>query len=121
VEPYSREELRRLLSVCDLDLEGRRVRVIGKGGKIGIAPFCSKTAKALWAYLIERKARARCDALWVTEEGMPFSIEGLVSWFGRLKKRASVTSPGGVHRLRYTAAVPERGQGLFLASALPQA
>ena len=31
----------------DLDLEGKRVRVIGKGGKIGIVPFSSRTAKAL--------------------------------------------------------------------------
>lgn len=143
VEPYSREELKRLLAVCDLDirtgarftglrnkamlllfldsglrraemanlhlgdldLEGKRVRVMGKGGKIGIVPFSPRTAKALWAYLVERKARAKADALWVTEEGLPFSLEGLVSWFNRLKKRAGVTSPGGVHRLRHTAAL----------------
>ena len=96
VEGYSRDELRRLLAVCDLDiktgacftgirnkamlllfidsglrraemvhfrkddidLDGRRVRVVGKGNKMGIAPFSPKTAKALWAWLIERKARA---------------------------------------------------------------
>jgi site-specific recombinase XerD len=81
------------------------VRVLGKGGKTGIAPFCSKTAKALWAYLAERKWRAKADTFWLTEEGMPFSVEGLVSWFNRLKKRAGVTSPGGVHRLRHTAAL----------------
>ena len=81
------------------------MRVMGKGGKIGIVPFSPKTAKALWAYLVERKARAKADALWVTEEGLPFSLEGLVSWFNRLKKRAGVTSPGGVHRLRHTAAL----------------
>jgi len=143
VEPYSREELKRLLAVCDLDirtgarftglrnkamlllfldsglrraemanlqlgdldLEGKRVRVMGKGGKIGIAPFSSTTAKALWAYLVERKARTKADALWVTEEGACFSVDGLDSWFSRLKKRARVTGPGGMHRMRHTAAL----------------
>ena len=93
------------LRLNDLDLESRRVRVVGKGNKIGIAPFSAKTAKALWAWLLERKPRARTDHLWVTEEGQHFSIEGLVSWFARLKKRAGVNSPGGMHRLRHTAAL----------------
>jgi len=34
------------------------------------------------------------------EEEQAFSIKGLVSWFTRLKKRAGVNGPGGVHRLR---------------------
>ena len=93
------------LRLNDLDLESRRVRVMGKGGKIGIAPFSPRTAKALWAYLVERKDRAKTDAFWVTEEGVSFSVEGLDSWFGRLKKRAGITAPGGVHRLRHTAAL----------------
>jgi len=93
------------LRLCDLDLDDRRVRVIGKGNKVGTAPFCAKTAKALWAWLIERKPRARTDRLWITEEGQQFSTEGLVSWFARLKKRAGVNGSGGVHRLRHSAAL----------------
>jgi len=34
------------------------------------------------------------------EEEQAFSIEGLVSWFTRLKKRASANGRGGVHHLR---------------------
>lgn len=93
------------LRLSDLDLESRRVRVLGKGNKIGIAPFSPKTAKALWAWLIERKPRAKTDRLWVTEEGQAFSVNGLVSWFTRLKGCAGVHSPGGVHRLRHTSAL----------------
>jgi len=93
------------LRLTDLDLESRRVRVLGKGNKIGAAPFSPKTAKALWAWLIERKLRAKTDYLWITEEGNAFSIEGLVSWFTRLKKRAAVNGHGGMHRLRHTAAL----------------
>ncbi|GAJ12216.1 unnamed protein product, partial [marine sediment metagenome] len=57
------------LRLSDLDLDSKRVRVIGKGNKIGIAPFSPKTAKVLWAWLVERKPRAKTDRLWVTEEG----------------------------------------------------
>jgi site-specific recombinase XerD len=94
-----------LLSLSDIDLEQRIVRVVGKGNKIGICPFSSKTAKAIWFYLLERKKRAKCDALWVTEEGRPFTVSGVSSWFVRLKQRAGVNSPGRVHRLRHTAAL----------------
>ncbi len=143
VEPFTLDELKRLLAVCELDirsgarfiglrnrtmlllfldsglrraemanlklrdlhLDARRVMVLGKGNKVGVVPFCSKTAKAIWFYLVERKNRAVCDSLWVTEEGRAFSIDGMDSWFDRLKRRAGVTSPGCLHKLRHTSAL----------------
>lgn len=143
IEGYSREELQRLLAVCDLDiktgavftglrnkamlflfidsglrraelvnlrlddvsLEKKVSRVVGKGNKVGIAPFSVKTAKIIWSWTIERKKRAKTDHLWVTEEGNAFSASGLASWFERLKKRAGINNSGGVHRLRHTAAL----------------
>ena len=93
------------LKLGDLNLEQRCVRVIGKGNKIGICPFSAKTAKAVWLYLLERKHRAKSDALWVTEEGRQFSVGGLSSSFVYLKKRAGVNSQGRVHRLRHTSAL----------------
>jgi site-specific recombinase XerD len=143
IEPYGVDELKRLLSVCELDiktgacftglrnkallllfidsaarlsemaqlrladlnLEQRCIRVIGKGGKVGVCPFSAKTAKAIWLYLLERKHRAKSDALWVTEEGKPFSASGISSCFLRLKMRAGVNSHGRLHRLRHTSAL----------------
>ena len=93
------------LEIADLDLGNRHVRVLGKGNKVGIVPFSPKTAKAIWIYLVERKSRAKSDKLFLTEEGTPFSINGINSWFNRLKKRAGLNGPGGVHRLRHTAAL----------------
>jgi site-specific recombinase XerD len=93
------------LKLSDLDLNQKTVRVIGKGNKIGMCPFSAKTAKVIWLYLLERKKRAKCDALWVTEEGKPFTIEGFGSCFTRLKTRAGVNSPGRIHRLRHTSAL----------------
>jgi site-specific recombinase XerD len=94
-----------LSTLQDLDLEQKSVRVVGKGNKVGICPFSSKTAKAIWLYLLERKKRAKSDALWITEEGTPFTVDGLGSWFTRLKRRAGVNGPGRVHRLRHTSAL----------------
>jgi len=143
IEPFTAEEVKRLMAVCDLDirtgarftglrnramtllfvdsalrrkemvnlkmadldLENRHVRVLGKGNKVGIVPFSPKTAKAIWIYLVERKSRAKSDRLFLTEEGTLFSINGINSWFVRLKKRAGVNGPGGVHRLRHTSAL----------------
>jgi site-specific recombinase XerD len=143
VEPFTLDELKRLLAVCELDihsgarfgglrnkamlllfidsglrraemaniklrdlhLEARRVTVLGKGNKVGIVPFCAKTAKAIWLYLVERENRAVCDSVWVTEEGRAFSIDGMDSWFNRLKLRAGVTSSGCLHKLRHTSAL----------------
>ncbi|MFC2026597.1 tyrosine-type recombinase/integrase [Chloroflexota bacterium] len=93
------------LKLRQLDLKEKRLTVIGKGNKVGIVPFCSKTAKAIWFYLAEREARAKCDYLWITEEGNALSIDGIDSWFNRLKKRAGVTTPGCLHKLRHTAAL----------------
>jgi len=143
IEPYTVEEVRRFLAVCDLDvktgarftglrnkamlllfidsalrrkemvdlkmsdvdLENRHVRVLGKGNKVGIVAFSPKAAKAIWLYLVERKQRAESNRLFLTEEGRPFSINGINSWFARLKKRAGVNGQGGVHRLRHTSAL----------------
>jgi len=143
IQPYSKEELKRFLAVCELDirtgtpfiglrnraillllvdtalraselaqlgltdlnLEQKWVRVIGKGSKVGICPFSAKTTKALWAYLVERKRRAKCAALWVSEEGRPLTVEGLSSLFARLKMRAGVNGPGRMHRLRHASAL----------------
>ncbi len=93
------------IKLTDLNLDARRISVIGKGNKPGIVPFCSKTAKVLWAYLAEREARAKCSRLWVTEEGHPFTADGMDSWFTRLKQRGGVTETGCLHKMRHTAAL----------------
>lgn len=93
------------IQLSDIDLDEKLVRVPGKGSKIGICPFSARTARVIWLYLLERKERSKCNALWVTEEGNQLAQEGIGSWFTALKRKAGVTSPGGVHRLRHTSAL----------------
>ena len=93
------------LDVTDVNLEEGYVRIIGKGNRLSISPFCPDTRKALEAYLSERMSRAKTTRLWITEDGTPLTYAGIVSAFKKLKSRAGVVSPGGVHRLRHTAAL----------------
>lgn len=67
------------LRMNDLDMDNRYDKVLGKGNRVGIAPFSAKTTKAIWAWTLERKKRARLGNLWITEEGTAFDIQGLVS------------------------------------------
>jgi integrase/recombinase XerC len=47
------------LKINDLDMDNRYVKVLGKGNKVGIAPFSAKTAKAIWAWPLERRSEPR--------------------------------------------------------------
>lgn len=146
VEPYSQEEMRKLVATCDRDfangdeflatrnkaiillfvdsglrlselanlklsqitLDKGRAVVVGKGGWQRMVAFNSGTRKALWKYLAFREQRAKeiaKDWVWVTEEGTRLTVDGLHIAFRRIKKRAGVTSPGCVHKLRHTFAV----------------
>lgn len=143
IQPYDLEDLRRLLSLCELDIktgsrfigmrnkavlllfidsglrlnemahlrltdlniEQKWVRVVGKGNKVGICPFSAKTAKVIWLYELERKRRARSQALWITEEGNQLSASGISSVLVSLKRRAGISGQGRVHRLRHTSAL----------------
>lgn len=93
------------LRLMNLNIEQRWVRVVGKGNKVGICPFSAKTAKAIWLYELERKRRARSEALWITEEGHQFSGSGISSLLVSLKRRAGINGQGRVHRLRHTSAL----------------
>jgi site-specific recombinase XerD len=93
------------LSVSDINLSERYVKILGKGNKTDFCPFSSKTGRMLWQYLAERKLRTKTGNLWIVEGGWALTLDGMSNCFRDLKSRAGVTSPGGVHRLRHTAAL----------------
>jgi integrase/recombinase XerD len=93
------------LLISDVNMSEAYVLIVGKGNRRGIGPFCPATAAALTEYMAERAKLAKTNSLWVTETGEALGREGLVSAFRKLKKVAGVKSPGGVHRLRHTAAL----------------
>jgi integrase/recombinase XerC len=71
------------LDLAEVDLEGRMLRVLGKGRKERVVPFGSRARDALRAYLPARaRARPRTEALFVNARGGRLSarsVRGLVA------------------------------------------
>jgi integrase/recombinase XerC len=99
------------LDLDDLNLGGRMVRVLGKGGKQRLVPFNQSAAKAIRAYLADREAlvapgrgRARRDPLFVNYRGGRLTVRSV----DRLVRRhvaASGTRAGiSPHALRHSFA-----------------
>ncbi|MCF6192551.1 MAG: site-specific integrase, partial [Candidatus Hydrothermae bacterium] len=62
------------LTLPDVDLRGRLLRVVGKGGKERVVPFTRNTRSTLEAYLEQRhQLRPRTDHVFVSTRGNPLS------------------------------------------------
>src|SRR5262249_54824408 len=89
----------------DVDFQGKRCVVLGKGNKHRTVPFGGTAARALWAYLKDDPREAG-DPLFMSERGEPFTRSGLLQLMERLgktAKRAAVRcSP---HTFRHTLGV----------------
>src|SRR5918999_5184907 len=77
------------ISVEDVDLQQRRVLVMGKGRKERYLWVGNTTAKALWRYLREREGvYPITDDLWVDAEGRPMTSAWLYFMLKRLGRSA---------------------------------
>jgi site-specific recombinase XerD len=88
----------------DIDTGTGRIKVLGKGAKERLVRIGKTAQKAIWRYLVFRPQNGE-ETLWLTEEGKPLNITGIQSLIKRLKQRAGIKSPGGVHRFRHTFAL----------------
>jgi site-specific recombinase XerD len=92
------------LTLDDVDLDQEVVRVIGKGNKVRVVPFCAKTARALDRYLRLRRKHKFADepGFWLGQRG-PFTAWGVDN---ALRVRAEQAGIEGLHahRFRHTAA-----------------
>lgn len=102
--PGRRAELGEL-STDDLDIDGGRLLVMGKGGRERWMHLGHVATETLWLYLQARSKRAqRTNALWVDVQGKSMNSDWLYRMLKRLGKRAGV--PGLFpHRFRHTFAV----------------
>lgn len=100
------------LRTKDVDLQGRRCTVLGKGNKRRTVPFGGTAIKALWQYLRE-DAHEPDDPLFFSERGDPFTRSGLLQLFRRLGKAAHIEAARcSPHTMRHTFAVEFlRGDG----------
>lgn len=99
--PVRREELASL-QVADVDVDGGRIKVMGKGRRERWMPLGAAAQEALWEYQQARRQVARAGAsLWVNQDGSPFRAQGIYRMLKRLGERAGV--PGlHTHRFRHT-------------------
>ncbi len=97
------------LRMSDLDMDGRRATVLGKGNKHRVVFFGRTTFKALWQYLREQR-RESDDPVFISDRGDKagerLTRSGLLQLIERLGKAAGVQqvrcSP---HTFRHTFAV----------------
>jgi integrase len=101
------------LTVDDVDLRRKSVRVVGKGRKVRDCAFGANTARALDRYL--RKARPRhrdaaSPVLWLGHAG-PMTDNGIYQAVLERARKAGVEGMG-IHRLRHTWAHELSSEGM---------
>lgn len=92
------------MSVGAIDANNGTIRVRGKGNKERIVKMGENTQRALFQYLLRRQDQ--CDAVWVSDEGVPLSQYGIQMAVRRLTARAQ-TPPDmkrGTHMFRHSGA-----------------
>jgi integrase/recombinase XerD len=92
------------LRIKDVDLNNRRLIILGKGSKERIIPFSAVTSQAIWRYQATRPKDSTNDFLFVTPEGQPLDRVGLGKLILRIGERAGVTNAHS-HRFRHTFAI----------------
>jgi len=90
--------------LSDLDLEGRTIRVRGKGNKERIIPLSEDVVRTLIDWLRVRPAHALTDHLFISQAGSGYSLNTLYARVQRLGKRAKVACKVSPHRLRHSFA-----------------
>lgn len=81
------------LRTADLDLEGGRLKVMGKGGKERLIPFGAAAQRALWRYQHHYRPEPLGPDVYffLTLDGRPLGKSGLTSTVKHVAKRSGVT------------------------------
>jgi site-specific recombinase XerD len=94
------------LTIGDVDLNNRRIKVLGKGLKERILPISPRTAQAIWKYLTKRSVdtKYKGEPLLLQSNGLRLKRRNLYKLILRIAKKAGVEG-AGVHRFRHTYAI----------------
>jgi integrase/recombinase XerD len=91
------------LTIGDVDLQNRRIRVFGKGSKERFLPISPSTAKSVWRYITKQHEKELPDTNLLGKDGDDFSRYALGRLLHRLSQRAGVSNVYP-HRFRDTFA-----------------
>jgi integrase/recombinase XerC len=103
------------MDLPEVDLDGRLIRVLGKGRKERIVPFGTTAKMALEAYLRERdQARPKSDALFVNGKGGRLTDRSVRRLVAARLRTVALTQRVSPHTLRHAFATHllERGADL---------
>ncbi len=94
------------LTVTEIDLRDRTVRVLGKGNKTRIVPVGRQAVEALKAWLKERAAMVKggVDALFVGRSGRPLSVRAVQLRVGAWGRRQALSVHVHPHMFRHSFA-----------------
>jgi integrase/recombinase XerC len=111
------------MSVRDIDLSSREIRVMGKGGKERICPLNDTAVAAVSAYLARREelaARGRStgdhDALFLNYRGGRLRTRSVARHLERYVKRCALRRHVTPHALRHSFATHLLGSGMDVRS-----
>jgi len=95
------------MTLRDLDLAARSIRVKGKGNKVRFVYLSLGTVKPLRVYLAQRRdlVGTAHDRVWIAQRGDPIGPSSVQSVLKRLKKRICFEGKLSPHVLRHTYAV----------------
>jgi integrase/recombinase XerC len=103
------------LDLAEVDLEGRMIRVLGKGRKERIVPFGARARDALQAWLPARlRLRPDSDALFVNARGGRLTDRSVRKLVTRRVRQTAVARKISPHSLRHSFATHLLGRGADL-------
>ncbi len=82
------------ITLDDIDLEDRQIKILGKGNKERRIPIGVKSQKAIWkynSYFRPEPATPRIKQLFLTDEGYPLKVDCLQDIVKRHAKRAGIS------------------------------
>jgi site-specific recombinase XerD len=113
------------MSLTDLDMRERSIRVTGKGAKERIVFFGSSAAALLGAYLLARRQhrfprQAAGQALLLNRRGGRLTVRGVQQILERRLREAGVAKPASPHTLRHSFAthILNRGADIRIVQEL---
>jgi integrase/recombinase XerC len=109
------------LDLAEVDLDGRMLRVVGKGQKERVVPFGTRAREAILSYLpVRSRAKSRIDALFVNQRGGRLTDRSVRQIVSRRVEQVAFSQRISPHALRHSFATHllERGADLRVIQEL---